>query len=238
LDLVGSVDIPEKFPGLIEHYLAQGGVDWPAIPGLAEAMATAQPTEISPPIEVIRTSTVTTIAASPIIVSPTLTPTPGLLMSDDKTGLGANLTRDLLGNTLAVLVLTAMILSISGAVILFQHIPGNGAGMATFASSRGWLILILCLIGLGVAGYLAYVETAQVDAVCGPVGDCNTVQQSAYSVVWLFANRHLGHGRLPDDHAILGYWAFGQTMSILLCLPGADGANCFWRTVLNLPYLP
>ena len=37
--LVGSGDIPEKFPGLIEQYLAQGGVDWPAIPGLAEVLA-------------------------------------------------------------------------------------------------------------------------------------------------------------------------------------------------------
>jgi uncharacterized membrane protein len=39
----------------------------------------------------------------------------------------------------------------------------------------------LCVVGFGVAGYLAYVETAQVAAVCGPVGDCNTVQQSEYA---------------------------------------------------------
>jgi uncharacterized membrane protein len=40
---------------------------------------------------------------------------------------------------------------------------------------------MLSVIGLGVAGYLAYVETVQVTAVCGPVGDCNTVQQSEYA---------------------------------------------------------
>jgi thiol-disulfide isomerase/thioredoxin len=49
--LVGSLDIPEKFPGLIEQYLAQGGVGWPAIPGLAEATASALPTEVATPVE-------------------------------------------------------------------------------------------------------------------------------------------------------------------------------------------
>jgi len=33
--LVGSVEIPQILPGLIEEYLAAGGVDYPAIPGLA-----------------------------------------------------------------------------------------------------------------------------------------------------------------------------------------------------------
>jgi cytochrome c biogenesis protein CcdA len=32
--LVGSVEIPEKLPGLIDRHLAAGGVDYPAIPGL------------------------------------------------------------------------------------------------------------------------------------------------------------------------------------------------------------
>ena len=37
--LIGSLDIPQQLPGLIETYLAAGGVDWPDIPGLAEAIA-------------------------------------------------------------------------------------------------------------------------------------------------------------------------------------------------------
>ncbi len=32
--LMGSVDIPERFPGMVEMYLQQGGLDWPNIPGL------------------------------------------------------------------------------------------------------------------------------------------------------------------------------------------------------------
>ena len=36
--LVGSLEIPEQFPGLVEYYLSQGGVDWPELPGLADAL--------------------------------------------------------------------------------------------------------------------------------------------------------------------------------------------------------
>jgi uncharacterized membrane protein len=44
-----------------------------------------------------------------------------------------------------------------------------------------WLIPGLAVVGLAVAGYLSYVETQMVPAVCGPVGDCNAVQSSAYA---------------------------------------------------------
>jgi uncharacterized membrane protein len=37
------------------------------------------------------------------------------------------------------------------------------------------------VLGLVVAAYLAYVETNQVKAVCGPVGECNIVQTSEYA---------------------------------------------------------
>jgi uncharacterized membrane protein len=44
-----------------------------------------------------------------------------------------------------------------------------------------WLIPLLALAGLGVSIYLAYVEINQVEAVCGPVGECNIVQASPYA---------------------------------------------------------
>src|SRR4030042_59982 len=47
--LIGGRDIPEQFPGLIEQYLAQGGLDWPPIPGLAEALTMAQSTQAPSP---------------------------------------------------------------------------------------------------------------------------------------------------------------------------------------------
>ena len=101
-----------------------------------------------------------------------------------------------------------------------------------------------------VAGYLAYVETAHVEAVCGPVGDCNTVQQSEYArlfgilpigvlglvgyvmilLAWgveRWANRQLsGYASL----AIFGMAAFGLLFSIYLTFlePFVIGATCAW----------
>jgi cytochrome c biogenesis protein CcdA/glutaredoxin len=46
--LVGSYDIPNQLPGLIERHLAAGGVDYPAIPGL-EAWVGAAPTPAPSP---------------------------------------------------------------------------------------------------------------------------------------------------------------------------------------------
>ena len=86
--LVGSLDIPEKFPSLVETYLAQGGVDWPDIPGLREAISQSSDADVSTatvtatlandPTTTVPTKS-TTIQASPmpatVISSPQETPT-------------------------------------------------------------------------------------------------------------------------------------------------------------------
>jgi uncharacterized membrane protein len=246
--LVGSVDIPEKFPGLVEQYLAQGGVDWPAIPGLAEALAAPQPTEApsATPSSTEKTTITAVTTASPASVVPTLTSTPGLLLSGSQTsGLGGNFANDLLGNSLAVFVLVGMILSVGGAILYFRRIP-----CGALPYHLGWAIPILCVIGLGVAGYLAYIETTQVQAVCGPVGDCNTVQQSDYArlfgilpigilgmagyilILLAWAIGHYANQRQAAyaSLALLGMTAFGVLFSIYLTFlePFAIGATCAW----------
>lgn len=55
---------------------------------------------------------------------------------------------------------------------LFPFLPSNLAEIA---------FIVLILAGSGVAGYLAYVETQMIFAVCGPIGDCNAVQSSPYA---------------------------------------------------------
>jgi uncharacterized membrane protein len=42
-------------------------------------------------------------------------------------------------------------------------------------------IAVLCLIGIGVAGYLVYVHYAKIKIICGANGGCETVQSSVYS---------------------------------------------------------
>ncbi len=46
------------------------------------------------------------------------------------------------------------------------------------------LAIALTIIGLLVAIYMTYVEATDTTALCGPVGDCNTVQQSPYAMLF------------------------------------------------------
>jgi uncharacterized membrane protein len=97
------------------------------------------------------------------------------------------------------------------------------------------VIPILSVLGLGVAFYLTYVETQNVAAVCGPVGDCNAVQASPFAklfgflpvgllgavgyvgiiVAWFVSRSNSGVGRLA---AILmfGMALFGVLFTVYL----------------------
>ena len=246
--LIGSGDIPEKFPRLVETYLAQGGVDWPDIPGLREAMG--QPSETDDPTATAPTQSAT-LQTTPIPATftpthPSPIATPGLLPPGaHNTDWTDNFARDLAGNTLSVLVLIGMLGSVLWAVTLFKNTKG-----ISLKGNWAWIIPLLCVIGFGVAGYLAYVETAQVDAVCGPVGDCNTVQQSEYArlfgilpigvlglagyiaifVAWLFARYANGYLSNLGSISILVMTASGTLFSIYLTFlePFIIGATCAW----------
>jgi uncharacterized membrane protein len=237
--LVGGTEIEEKFTGIMEEYLAQGGMDWPDISGLQEAIANASATEI-----VAAPTTPVSETDSPSSASPAGTPGNRLIHSESSTWLD-RFVQDPAGNTLSVLVLLGMLGSVGWAVTLFSK--PNGVSLTGFWA---WAIPILCLIGFGVAGYLAYVETAQVDAVCGPVGDCNTVQQSEYAR--LFGILPIGVLGLFGYVAIFLAWlmgryaseqlarlaiiflfvmtAFGTIFSIYLTFlePFVIGATCAW----------
>ena len=112
------------------------------------------------------------------------------------------------------------------------------------------MIPVLCFVGLVVAGYLSYVETTQSTAICGPVGDCNTVQQSPYAhlfgllpigilglvgyiailVAWTISRSN--HERLADiaSLGLLIMTFLGTLFSIYLTFlePFVIGATCAW----------
>jgi uncharacterized membrane protein len=239
--LVGSREIPEQLPGLIEQGLAAGGVDWPAIPGLL-------PTP-TPPATSLATPT----------VQPTLAP--GLeLPADARPSVGEIIARDMPGNAISIGILCGMVLCV-GYVALDgvrvwrrakdarrRSAPEPGAARAP--AWRDWAVLALCVFGLGVAGYLAYVETTLTEAVCGPVGDCNAVQQSEHArlfglipiavlgvfgyvcILTVWAWGWLGRGRLAElaPVAVLGLTLFGTSFSIYLTFlePFVVGATCSW----------
>lgn len=213
--LLGSLDIPEQFPGLIEAYLAQGGIDWPDIPGLKETIAAAKPEPTVTPAPSPATGaasqagSVETAAAPEATQEVILEPSPtaaasGLILpGDPNPGVGERFQRDLAGNSLAVAVLLGMLVSIAAT---FRKLR-PAAAVAWMTRPSIW-IPVLCLAGMVVAGYLAYVETAQVEAVCGPVGDCNTVQQSEYAR--LFGVLPIGVLGLAGYVAILAAWLVGR----------------------------
>ena len=164
--LVGSVEIPGQFPTIVADGLLNGGIAWPAVPGLETAL-------------------------------------PGDLAIGPSTPLG-QFKKDPAGNTLAVFVLLGMLGSLAWVAI---RIPHKGR----LPAWPGWSIALLGLIGLGVAGYLSYIELTQTAAICGPVGDCNAVQQSPYAQ--LFGVLPVGLLGLAGYAAILVVWSvrrFGQ----------------------------
>lgn len=337
--MVGSLEIPAHFPDLIEKGLAAGGVDWPALSGLDEALAAVpgwaeererlaaaeeeaggapavsgesaadsaaapgteaprgEPAEPGDDVDGIdrdrgeeaagpsEAAADTTLGATPAesvkVGDPSAPPFESPVVSNDPSGapgeasdipdepasgegpaagagsrladiadaadgratVAAKFRRDPVGNGLAVLTLGAMIGSVLAVVYLFLRGP-------LYHRRLGFAIPALALIGMGAAGYLSYVETSGATAVCGPVGDCNAVQQSEYAILfgvlpvgvlglvgyvamlaaWLVGRA--GNGRSADAAKLaLLFMAFvGTAFSIYLTFlePFVIGATCAW----------
>lgn len=214
--LIGSGDIPALFPAIIEEGLQAGGIDWPPIAGLAEAMAEASDRET---------------ATTPMVT--------------EKVTLKDKFMGDLAGNSLAVVVLAGML-----AAVIYAGINLNKPAAQPTKNNPTWLVPVLSLIGIGVAGYLAYVELNQVEAVCGPVGNCNTVQQSSYATLfgilpvgilgilgyiaiiisWLAGLLDLDQYNRLFKLAMWLFTLFGTLFSIYLTFlePFVIGATCMW----------
>jgi uncharacterized membrane protein len=251
--LVGSVDIPGKFPGIIAEGLKTGGIDWPDLTGLTDYISQLIPMaapEETPTVEQGATSEPTELtqaSPSPKPTAPNLpvdfeNPEPSFLM---------NMRRDPLGNSISFVTLIGM-------VFIFLAVGVNGTmqlmtlndrqPVPRYELSRAFPFLIL--VGIVVAGYMLYVEGTGTTAVCGPVGDCNTVQQSEYAMLFgvipigalgVFGNValllawmvSLLKDRTLSNLAILalfGMTAFGTAFSIYLTFlePFVIGATCAW----------
>jgi uncharacterized membrane protein len=169
--LVGSLEIPEQFPGIIENGIAQGGIPLPDVPGLQEALAASDQTVSSDPND-NSSSTNNQSSEIPLVENPETIGQPG----SSTASFVEKFTSDLYGNILSVVILGGMLASVIAVGTNFSK-PKQMASSAW----PEWLIPILALIGLGVASYLSFVEVTGTEAVCGPVGNCNTVQQSPYA---------------------------------------------------------
>ncbi len=148
---------------------------------------------------------------------------------------------DRTGSSLSVLVLLGMVVS-----LILRGYPPRVRGREW----PSWVLPTLVSVGVGVAAYLSFIEVTQTQAVCGPVGDCNTVNQSKYAflfgvlpvgvlglvgygvilVLWVLGRS--GSGSTPRM-AALGIWAaalLGTLFSVYLTFlePFVIGATCAW----------
>lgn len=170
--LIGSQEIPDQLPGLIESYLAAGGVDIPAVPGLADLAQTAEPSEATP-----------------------------------AAGVATSQVGGISGGIPAFLILVGMVMALVFVGVMLLLVRG-GSARAPAAGWAAWAIPALAVAGMVVAGYLTYVETQAAAAVCGPVGDCNAVQSSAYARLFGVPVGVIG---LAGYVAILGAWLWGRS---------------------------
>lgn len=219
--LIGSDVIQTRLPPLLQTYLAEGGVDFPQVPGLDVFLERLTTQRFMLTGEI---GTFTTAVDLP------------LTLKVDGAGLAVS---TLIGMVLALFYAGFIVIRICRGVKIKPDPP--------------WLAKatpILALVGVFIAGYLAYVETQSIPAFCGPVGDCNTVQSSPYA--WLLGVMPVGllgvlgylgvfaawiWGRFREDKVarltpavIIGMTLFGVLFSIYLTYlePFVIRAVCLW----------
>ncbi len=261
--LVGAVEIPANLHGLIRPGLAGGGIAWPSVPGLDSVLsALIGPADPAGARDAGDTMAVARVGgapggrpppaagsapardAPPRTAEPTAPPAPPSfvdLVADEPPSLRERFERDLAGNVLAVLTLVAMIAVV---VAVIGGVPVRGGSRAP-----GLAFPTLAIVGAAVSAYLTYVETSGTLAVCGPVGDCHTVQNSPYAtlfgvpigalglvgyggmaVLWVVARGAAGRTADVARTILLFGTLWGTLFSIYLTFlePFVIGATCLW----------
>jgi uncharacterized membrane protein len=199
--LVGSGEIPADFPQLVEEHLAAGGITWPDVPELLEAIETQAAAEAESEAEIQATEETVSVAPaeeeeqtepSPT-PEPTETPVPAVadqsvqaISTENVPQVSASAEApppDPVGMAVAAIVLIGMVTSLAWVIwrlVMSKPLLFDLSGRP-ITKITSWAIPFISLIGLGVSLYLAYVEINQVAAVCGPIGHCNLVQSSEYA---------------------------------------------------------
>ena len=161
-----------------------------------------------------------------------------------KLTMGERFALDPAGNTVSVIVLLGMLLVVGMVAFNFQNLSQSKPHIPV------WLIPALITLGMLVAIYLSFIELTQTEAICGPVGDCNSVQQSPYAtlfgflpvgmlgmigyllmfLVWMAQKVGKPAWHPAATKAIWILSGFGTLFSIYLTFlePFVIGATCMW----------
>jgi len=258
--LVGSIEIPEQTGGLVQQGLDQGGLEWPVIDGLGEALATIP---IAPAAVAVEEEAPAAgaegrpVEDAPTEESPAETDDPPSgggpdsaaavtsafeIVQPQRPSMLENFRRDPVGNSFAVTVLLLMIVS---SLVIFWRSKALPSSWGL-----GYGVPALALAGAVVATYLTYIEATGATAVCGPVGDCNTVNQSEYArlfgvvpvgalgligyvavvLTWAAAKHAPERASYKSRVLLLAMTIGGTLFSIYLTFlePFVIGATCAW----------
>jgi uncharacterized membrane protein len=224
--LIGSGQIPAELPGLIETHLATGGIGFPDMPGMAPFLP---PVEVAPAVpEVVPEP----VAPEPVVPAPEVAPADPVTAAATAEPLSD-------GFLLAIFIIVGMVMAVGyTAVHLIRARKGEDPILALPADGvwQNYVLPALIFLGLGVAGYLAYVETQAVAAICGPIGNCNAVQTSEYAYLFGIPIGVLG---VIGYLAILATWLWGQWQNnrrvplILLAMTGFGVLFSIYLTYLE-----
>ena len=190
-----------------EGYLDADGMDITPTPD-PQAIAAEQGQDTVEPTPTEEAAAISTEEAT--AAEPTPEPTSSVTILDESSGgelfgsYAERFNRDPLANGIAVGVLLFLI----GVVV---YIGVKFMQAAELKPWPNWVLVVLLVAGIAIAGYLASIEVSGEAAICGPVGDCNAVQQSQYATLF---------GFLPVAVlGLIGYiligisWWIGQTAS-------------------------
>lgn len=229
--LVGDVEIPEKFPDIVTEGLANGGIPLSNIPNIETVLP---PTAVPTPAAVT-TEPPTTLAggieATPMATtSPTPAPATLLTEADVLPSISetAAVDEDPIGMTIGWVVMSILFLALGFAAwrisAYWQDLMDIIAlEIDPLPTLKNWLVPVLALAGLGVAAYLAYIEISHAEAICGPVGNCNQVQSSAYASIF----------GVPV--AVLGLINYGGV--ILLWMGNRQNKNTLFKSLSAVMFL-
>jgi len=241
-----ALDDSGKDEEVVEEVASDAGggtpADMAAVPGDPTAAAPEQPTADPEEAEVERPTPVTDATTDAIEGRATATPSRLETIELGGVTLAQRVGQDPVGNGIAVAVLVVMLVS---TLLVWRW-----SGVVSPTRPPGIYIPILAVVGIGVASYLSYVEVQGVMAVCGPVGDCNTVQQSEYARVlgvlpvgvlglagyvaiftaWFASRARSGRLALLAKLGLLVMAVIGTLFSIYLTFlePFVLGATCAW----------
>ncbi len=221
--LVGAVDIPAQFPAIIEVGLRNGGIPWPAVPGLREAIPNLPP------------DAGTETAA----VSPSAALDSSTILADSLPAEASVTAEPASGFALAWIVLGGMLLAL--AYVGWRLLASRDTQSETQAQQSrltGWLIPLLALAGLGVALYLAYIEITHSTCRLWTCGRLQHRTGQPLRGTLRRAHRCLWRTQLSGHPRSLGRTAIFRPAPSTLGRRWTGHSHGRWHHLFHLPYRP